>query len=394
MKLLLLLALQTQTDPLGEVSESNLKATVEKLVAFETRMSVSDADDARRGIGAARSWIKSEFERMAKGSKAGIAVDFHDWEDASPRLQRDGKRVPQKNVYAVLKGTKRPKEAVVFGAHYDSLNLRGAGPNAVAPGANDNGSGTAAVLEAFRILASRPQERTIIFVCFSSEEQGLIGARHFAEWLKEKKEYDVVGMLNNDIVGGAKDDEGRPLNEGEIRCYSAPPEDSDSRRFARLAKLVIERSSAGLKVLVKDTVDRPGRGGDHQSFNKAGFTAIRLIEAVETDKVHHTPNDTVDRIHFPYHVKSAKADLAVILNLAGAPAAPAEIAAEGTKAAWPKVEGADRYLVGVRGAGNDFEKTVETRETSFTGEAGQRVCVAAVSKGGHVSMFTKEAELK
>jgi hypothetical protein len=391
--MVLLLALLFQepagdADLLKQVSESNLKATVERLVAFETRMCLSDAEDAKRGIGAAREWIKAKFTELAKGSKAEIKIDFHDWEDPSPRLARDGKRVPQKNVYAVVKGSKRPKEAIVFGAHYDSLNLRGAGPNAVAPGANDNGSGTAAVLEAFRILCKSPMERTVIFVCFAAEEQGLIGALHFANWLKEKAEYDVVGMLNNDIVGGAKDDDGKPLNETEIRCYSAPPEDSDSRRFARLAKIVIDRSSSGLKVLVKETIDRPGRGGDHQSFNKAGFTAIRLIEAVETDKIHHTPNDTVDRIHFPFHVKSTKSDMALLLNVANAAATP-EPALDGTKLSWKKIDGADRYLVAIR-EGNDFVKTSETKELSIELDAGKPVCVASVTKEGRISLFSKE----
>ncbi len=378
-------------DFLKQVAESNLKATVEKLVAFDTRMCLSDADDAKRGIGAARAWIKAEFERHAKGAKSEIKIDYHDWDDPSPRLAKDGKRVPQKNVYAILKGSKRPKEAIVFGAHYDSLNLRGAGNDAVAPGANDNASGTAAVLEAFRILCRTPQERTIIFVCFAAEEQGLIGALHFAQWLKEKAEFDVVVMLNNDIVGGAKDDDGKPLNENELRCYSAPPEDSDSRRFARLAKIVVEKSSAGLKVLVKETIDRPKRGGDHQSFNKEGFTAIRFIEAVETDKIHHTPDDKTERIHFPYHVKSTKADLALLLNMSNAPAAP-DVKLEDGKIVWTKVDGADHYLVAVR-EGNDFVQAAASREFALKLED-KPVCVASVTKAGRISLFSKEVSIK
>lgn len=390
MTILLTLALLQAADDavLKQVEEKYLKATVEKLVAFETRMCLSDADDPKRGIGAARTWIKEQFEAHAKGAKNPVTIDFHDWDDPNRRLAKDGKRVPQKNVYAVLKGSKRPKEAIVFGAHYDSLNLRGAGDNAVAPGANDNASGTAAVLEAFRILAKAPQERTIIFVCFAAEEQGLVGALHFAQWLKEKAEYDVVAMLNNDIVGGAKDDDGKPLNETEIRCYSAPPEDSDARRFARLARIVVDRSSAGLKVLVKDTIDRPGRGGDHQSFTKTGFTAIRLIEAVETDKIHHTANDTPDRIHFPYHVKSTKADLALLLNMANAAATPAP-ALDGAKLSWRKIDGADRYLVAIR-EGHEFVKTFETKELSIDLEAGKPYCVASVTKDGRISLFSGE----
>lgn len=397
MTILLMALLTTQSPAVEElqrkVSEENLKTSVATLVAFETRMSLSSADDDKRGVGAARRWVKAEFERHAKGLD-GVTVAYHDWEDASPRLSDNGKRVPQKNVYAVLKGTKRPKEAVVIGAHYDSLNLRGAGWEAPAPGANDNASGTAAVLECFRILAAKPAERTIIFAAFASEEQGLIGARHFAEWLKERGEFDVVAMLNNDIVGGAKDDAGKPLNEGEIRVFSAPPADSDSRRFARLAKFAVERSAAGLKVLLQETADRPRRGGDHLSFNQAGYTAIRFIEAVETDQYHHTLGDTADRIHVPYHAKAVKADIALLCCLANAPATPAALTLEGRQVAWKAVDGAERYLVGVRGAGNDFLRTLETTRTAIDVEPGHSYCVAAMSASGGISLFSPEIAAK
>ncbi|HZL72003.1 MAG TPA: M20/M25/M40 family metallo-hydrolase [Planctomycetota bacterium] len=375
--------------PGGGVAESNLKATVEKLVSFGTRNSIST-----KGVGEAAAWLKGEFERIPR-----LRVEYHEFTDPNPRLRRDGVAVPQKNVIATLRGTKRPDEVIVFGAHYDSLNLgEKNNPDAIAPGANDNATGTAGVLEAARILSQDEHDRTIIFACFSAEEQGLIGAFHFAKHLKESG-IKVVCMLNNDIIGGAKDDDGKPLNDNSLRCYSAPPQESDSRRFARLAKLVVERRMPDFKVTIHDTIDRPKRGGDHQSFNKHGFTAIRFIEAVETDKLHHTAGDVIDRIHFPYHARVVRADIALLSNLASAPPtpeAPQVSRSTGTTSIqWKEVENAASYLLAVRGDGLEFER-IESMSISGLWMYEERpvsVCVAAVDARGNVSLFSPEVTL-
>jgi len=372
------------------VSESNLKATVEKLVSFGTRNSIST-----KGNREAAAWLKGEFEKIPR-----LEVVYHEFTDPHPRLTRGGESVPQKNVVAKLRGKTRPDEIIVFGAHYDSLNLdEKENPDAIAPGANDNATGTAGVLEAARILSQTEHDRSIIFACFTAEEQGLIGALNFAKHLKETGT-QVVCMLNNDIIGGAKDDDGKPLSDNSLRCYSAPPQESDSRRFARLAKLVIERRIPDFKVTLHDTIDRPKRGGDHQSFNKHGFTAIRFIEAVETDKLHHTAGDVIDRIHFPYHARVVRADIALLANLASAPPAPAapELTRNGGTISiqWKAVEGAASYLVAVRRDGLEFEQ-VEAMDFSgfcFFSEKPAAVCVAAVDARGNISLFSPEATIK
>jgi hypothetical protein len=367
------------------VSESNLRATVEKLVSFGTRNSLST-----RGIGEASAWLKAEFEKIP-----GLKVEFHEFTDE--KLKRDGQLVTQRNVIATLRGTARPDEVVVFGAHYDSLNLKERGNfDAFAPGANDNATGTAGVLEAARILSATSHDRTLIFACFSAEEQGLIGAWHFAKHLKDTG-VNVVCMLNNDIIGGAKDDDGKPLNHAALRCFSAPPQESDSRRLARLAKLVVERRMPDFTVHVQDAVDRPRRAGDHKSFNAHGFTAIRFIEGVETDKVHHTPDDVIERIHFPYHARVVAADIALLRNLASAPPAPAppEVKGVGSKlqVSWTPVEGADGYLVGVRRGETDFIRYIDTdtREVTLEVAGPVSVCVAAIDARGNISFFSPES---
>jgi hypothetical protein len=373
-----------------QVSESNLKATVEKLVSFGTRNSLST-----KGIGEAAAWLKGEFEKVAKTAKGEMKVEFHEFTD--PRLKRNGELVPQKNVTAILRGKSRPKEVVVFGGHYDSLNLRDKDPDAIAPGANDNATGSAGVLEAARLLSQVEHERSIAFACFAGEEQGLIGAWHFAKFLKDSG-WTVVAMLNNDIIGGAKDDEGKPLNDKDVRCFSAPPQDSDSRRLARLAKVAVERRIKDFTVLLQDRLDRPKRGGDHKSFNDHGMAAIRFIETNETDKLHHTADDVIARLHFPYCARVVRADIALLMNLASAPAAPAtpELKVEGktVSVSWKPVDGAKEYVVGVRRGGLEFERLVPAdgagMKLTVEGDEPLSVCVAAIANG-HVSLFSPEA---
>jgi len=383
-------AAQEKQDLHDQVSEENLKATVDKLVSFGTRNSLST-----KGVVEARDWLKGEFEKIAKGAKAEMKVEFHEFTDK--RLKRGDEMVPQKNVAAFLKGKKHPRQAVVFGAHYDSLNLKERDPDVVAPGANDNATGTASVLETARILSQVAPERTLIFVAFTAEEQGLIGAWHFAKHLKDSG-YDVVAMINNDIVGGAKDDNLRPLNLNDIRCFSAGPHDSPSRRLARVAKLVVERRMRDLTVLLQDATDRKGRGGDHQSFNKHDIAAMRLIETNETDRLHHTARDTAERIHYPYHALATKADVALLASLGSAPEAPGAPEVSGDTVTWKKVDGAARYLVGVRQGGLEFADVVETAQASyrFNGavpEGGVQVSVAAMDAQGNVSLFSAEATI-
>ncbi len=377
---------QEKSEVWDQVSEANLKGTVTRLVSFGTRMSLST-----QGIGEAREWLKSEFDKVAKTSKSAMKVDFHEFTDM--RLVRDGELVPQKNVYAMVPGKKYPKQVIVFGAHYDSVNLQDrTNVDVVAPGANDNATGTASVLEAARILSQVEHDRTICFVAFASEEQGLIGAFHFANWLKDSG-MEVLAMLNNDIVGGAKDDDGKPLNEDTLRCFSVAPQESSSRQLARLAKIVVEKRCKEFKIALQDAQDRPGRAGDHLSFNKVGFTAIRFIEGVETDKVHHTPNDTIDRIHFPFHVRATKADIALLDNLANAPEATKIV--DPAIFIWDPVKGAAGYLVGIRKGGLEFAELKQVTEPrcAFAGADATQVSVAVVDKAGRISLFSPEVAL-
>ncbi|HKS17492.1 MAG TPA: hypothetical protein VJU16_09290, partial [Planctomycetota bacterium] len=154
------------------------------------------------------------------------------------------------------------------------------------------------------------------------------------------------------------------------------------------------------KVVLHDTIDRPRRGGDHQSFNKHGFTAIRFIEGVETDKLHHTAGDVIERIHFPYHTRVVQADIALLANLASAPPAPAvpSVSRDGGQIAieWKAVDGARSYLIGHRAGSVEFTGVQELSETGIVVYEPDTVsvCVAAVDARGNVSMFSPEATIK
>jgi acetylornithine deacetylase/succinyl-diaminopimelate desuccinylase-like protein len=346
------------------VSEKRMRERLEKLVSFGTRQSFS------KSIVPAREWLKSELE------KTKLKVAFHDFELRG---------VGQKNVWALLEGRKHPKKIVVFGGHYDTINTKDRDPEAKAPGANDDGSGTVAVLEAATILAGREFPVSIAFVCFSSEEQGLHGSAAFAKFLRDSG-YEVVGMVNNDIVGGV-DDAKDGKNEKDIRCF-ADPKHEPSTQMMRWAKVVGESYVKDFRLLLQPRIDRPGRGGDHQSFSKLGMPAIRLIETYENLGHQHNETDTIDHVQFAYLRKSAQLDVALVATLASAP--PVTTIESTPKAVvWKRTDGAVAWILARRGEGLEFEEVIRTTEDSHHAGPG-RWSVAPVDRNGRVGLFSAE----
>lgn len=376
MTLLLLWQLSEKAVAAVEAADrARLEATLTRLVGFGTRDTFSDEASDERGIGAARRWLQSEFESIE-----GLHVELHPF---TAKSRRDGTEREAFNVLAIHKGKTRPTEAVVFGAHYDSLNLRG-GPDDDAPGADDDGSGTTAVLEAARLLAAHEFDRTIIFCCFAGEEQGLLGSRAMAKELPELG-FDVVAMLNNDIIAAAGDG---------CRIFA----DARSRPMMRHAKLIGAAAVPDFEIELQSRADRPGRGGDQQSFQAEGIPAIRLMEAVENLDAQHTADDTIDKISFEYMLRIFKIDVALVATLADAPPAPGEPSVEAVEGAvkvdWKAVDGADGYRVGIRHVQQlSFSKVVEAAPGDVIPldvAGGVRVSVAAV-RAGALGPFSPEA---
>src|SRR5271170_5161195 len=283
---------------LQQVSAERIRTNIEKLARFGTRLTISAQDPAAiaagRGIGAARDWIKSEFERYAKDCGGCLEVKTDSFTEPA------GDRIPQPteitNVYAVLKGTdaENAKRIVLVTGHYDSRPSDTLDVKADAPGANDDASGTAVSLECARVLSKMKFPATIIFLTVAGEEQGLNGSHHFAKMAKDQS-WNIEAVLNNDIVGGDKSveqdhsvvrvfSEGLPAaaTEQDVRRIRGlgGENDSGSRQLARYIADVDRAYSkdVGVEPLLVFRLDRYLRGGDHSSFNQQGFAAVRFTE--------------------------------------------------------------------------------------------------------------------
>jgi len=342
------------SDALRQVSAERIRANIEKLASFGTRSTISAQDPASiaagRGIGAAREWIKSEFERYAKDCGGCLEVKTDTF------IEPAAERIPQPtditNVYAVLKGTdaENAKRIVLVTGHYDSRNSDILDVKGDAPGANDDASGAAVSLECARVLSKLKFPATIIFLTVAGEEQGLNGSHHFAKVAKDQG-WNLEAVLNNDIVGGDKSaeqdhsvvrvfSEGLPAaaTEQDVRRIRAlgGENDSGSRQLARYVADVHRayKDEVGVEPVLVFRLDRYLRGGDHSAFNQQGFAAVRFTEFRE-DFHHQHQNvrsengieygDLAKFVDFDYVAHVARLNAATLASLASAPASPANV---------------------------------------------------------------------
>jgi len=337
-----------------QVSEARLRATIEKLVSFGTRHLLSPQDDPNHGIGAARQWIFNEM----KSYSPRLQVRYDKW-----HVKKQGQRIVRDtdlyNVVAVLPGKTMPETAIIIGGHYDSLNLGAPRPqNATdgntstipptqtdwsklidlpAPGACDDGSGTAATMELARVMSQFEFDKTLIFITFAGEEEGLVGSTLEAAKMAADKQV-IEAVLNNDIIGTDKSGNGRMSNDS-VAIYSDEQEDSPSQSLARYAKLMGERYLPDMKVNLVFMQDRLGRGGDHAPFQQEGYAAIRISTPNEIYANQHHDTDTLENMSVPYTARVTKINAAIAASLAMSPKAPVVTslprAPQGTAAAQP-----------------------------------------------------------
>ncbi len=427
------LASDKHTDPriaeaLRQVSAEHIRQTIEKLVSFQNRSTLSAQDEesikAGKGIGAAREWIKAEFERYSKecGGCLEVKTDVF--------TEQPADRIPKPtqitNVYAVLRGSD-PAQAnriVLVTGHYDSRNSDNANGTDPAPGANDDGSGTAVSLECARVLSQASTKNkfpaTIIFLTVAGEEQGLNGSKHFAQMAKEQR-WKLEAVLNNDIVGGdltAGQDaevvrvfsEGLPAaaSDAEIKRIRmlGGESDSPSRELARYIADVGRSYNAGVKPMLIFRLDRFLRGGDHYSFNQSGFAAVRFTEFRENFNHQHqnirTENgieygDLPKFVDFDYVEHVARLNAATLASLASAPAPPSNVKLltknleNDTTLTWEPSPGAASYEVVWRStsaADWEYAQMVSsgTRATLKVSKDNEVFGVRAVDAAGHRSL--------
>ena len=331
-----------------EISAKRIEATIRKLVSFETRNSLSDTTSESKGIGAARRWIKSELERCNANNGGRMTVEFD--EHLAPVSARVAQPTPIVNVVATLPGEQaesRDRIYIVSG-HYDSMRSTPIDPDGFAPGANDDASGTAAVIEMACVMSKYKFNATLIFMTVAGEEQGLLGSTFFAKAAKAKG-LNIAGMITNDIIGNTRGSDGKIVRD-RVRLFAEgiPPlkempddwltlirtggeNDSPARQLARYIKTAGERYVPKMKVDLIYRRDRYLRGGDHFPFLDAGYAAVRMTEPNEDFRHQHQNvrvengvqfGDLPEFVDFAYTADVTRVNAAALASLAIGPAAP------------------------------------------------------------------------
>ncbi|MDP4284978.1 MAG: M20/M25/M40 family metallo-hydrolase [Bacteroidota bacterium] len=335
----------------NEISKDSLRSYITTLVAFGTRNTLSAQTNPKRGIGAARNWVLKKFNDFAKNADGRLSA-FIDTVTIQPNGKRINRPILLGNVMATLKGTDlKDKRILIISGHLDNMRTNVMDSTGDAPGADDDGSGTAAVLECARIMSKHSFPATIIFVAVSGEEQGLFGSTYMAEKAK-KENWNIEAVLNNDIMGSNNSNETDIINNTKVRVFSEGiphydteeqlkrimalglENDSKSRQLARYVKEIGERYVDHLEVVMIYRTDRFLRGGDHLPYLQNGFTAVRITEMNENFTRQHQDVRVENGIHYgdlPEHIdyeylqKNTAMNLVNLANLAKAPPVPEDV---------------------------------------------------------------------
>ena len=334
-----------------DISVENMEKTIIDMVAFHTRHNLSTQTDPAKGIGAAADYLYNRVAAYIPSSSGRLSVDkvFYDAGGEGTRL---GRAIKLCNIVATIKGSDPSDDRVIIAlAHYDSRSFDNTDGTTYAPGANDNGSGVACLMEMVRIISTINTPVTVKLIFLSGEEHGLLGAQHMANLAKEEN-WNIIGVLNNDMIGNSNASqtntqtncvirvfsENIPASETDVqrrvRVFNSFENDSPSRQFARYIKEIGERYVDNMLVQLIYRNDRFGRGGDHTPFCRNGFTAVRICEVNENyDRTHQEIfekdgikyGDEIWAVDFEYVRKNTGINLATILNLAFAPDMPQNV---------------------------------------------------------------------
>ena len=362
-------------DIIANVSSERLKNDVTTLTNFGTRHTLSDTTSATRGIGAARRWIKSEFEKISDSCNDCLEVFYQKDLVKKGENERIIHDVWVVNVVAIQRGSKYPNKFIIMSGDIDSRVSDPTNFTSDAPGANDNASGMAGTIEAARVLSKYNFESSIVYVGLSGEEQGLFGGKGLAAYAKEKG-WHIYGVYNNDMIGNIKGVDGvidnrtfrifsEPVTpteterERQMRRFYGGEVDGISRQLARYVYKTTKTYMPEMNPMMVYRLDRFGRGGHHRPFNDLGFAGIRIMEAHENYTQQHqdirTENginygDVLEHVNFEYAKKLTAVNAINMASLASAPAQPTNVGIGGiveasAKLKWDKVDGAKGYKI-------------------------------------------------
>lgn len=362
-------------DIIETVSADRLEQDVRTLAGFGTRHTMSDTLSETRGIGAARRWIKAEFEKIS--AECGGCLEVYEQRtlvesDPETRIYEDTYVV---NIYAVQRGMKFPNRYVIMSGDIDSRASDVRNYTIDAPGANDNATGMAGAIEAARVLSKITFQSSIVYAGLSGEEQGLYGGKHLAEKAKDEG-WEIIGVLNNDMIGNIEGVDG-VIDNRSFRIFSEPysstaterslqlkrfyggENDGDSRQVARYIYQTTKTYMPEMNPILIYRLDRFGRGGHHRPFNEAGFAGVRIMEAHENYNRQHQDirvendiayGDVISGVNFEYCAKMTAVNAIALAALASAPPAPNAVKVGGivepsARLSWDKVEGAVGYKI-------------------------------------------------
>ena len=427
-----LLLAQTAYQIIDQVDAGRIEKDIQKLVSFGTRHTLSETESETRGIGAARRWIRSELERISEECDGCLEISMQRTKEL-PNGRRITKETEIVNVLAIKRGTRYPNRYVIMAGDIDSRVSDANNFTDDSPGANDNASGMAGVIEAARVLSKYEFESSILLVGLSGEEQGLYGGTHLAAKAVEE-EWNIIGILNNDMIGNIEGVDG-VIDNRTFRIFSEPtnPTDTDiqkrsrryyggevdgnSRQLARYVYTMTKTYMPEMNPMMIYRLDRFGRGGHHRPFCDQGFAGVRIMEAHENYHRQHQDirmengiayGDVIEGVNFEYAKKLTSVNAITLAALASAPPQPQNVAISGavqpsTTLYWDKMEdpnlqGYKIYFRDTTSPTWDSYVLVDKDATQFTLQGividNYFFGVAAVGKEGNESLVVFPGEVK
>lgn len=386
----------TLVNLLSQVELDRLFQHIDVLTGFQTRHVLSAQNDPSRGVGAAANYIMNQFNSIRDNSyQNSFSVLPHDF-----TVEFNGQSVGSRNIVGVMQGTEIGGGVIILGAHYDSISSAYEDGTAYAPGANDNASGVAALIEIARIMSQRRHRATVMFIAFGAEEIQRKGSVAFVEEYVKRQNLDITAMINMDIIGSSTGPDGQ-VNDQQIRLFSTEEDNSRSRQLARALNLIAARHVPNMEIVLMPNADREGRYGDHMSFTEAGYPGVRFVEMLEDPTRQHTDRDTIDDIQATYLVRATQTILASVTALADGLPAPRNVslrpAGEGMRElVWEPVPGATGYIVALRAPGGliyDPFFEINTNSVVWEGFRSERfgsLALATKDANGLIGPFSPE----